>query len=85
MRLRYDGEKEPRVLPDLVSLALVARAVDVKRQSHLVLAGTGRRIALLGACDAVPLLYRWSQRVKPRSPSPTIGRGRNGLPDSGIP
>ena len=59
------------MLPDLISLALLVRAVDTKslskaaEQSHIALAAASRRIALLEHRYGVKLLYRSSQGVEP--------------------
>jgi DNA-binding transcriptional LysR family regulator len=59
------------MLPDLVSLALLVRAVDTRSlskaadQTHIALAAASRRIAILESRYGVQLLYRSSQGVEP--------------------
>lgn len=59
------------MLPDLVSLALLVRAVDTRslskaaEQTHIALAAASRRIAILESRYGVQLLYRSSQGVDP--------------------
>ena len=58
------------MLPDLISLALFVRAVDMRslskaaEQSHIALAAASRRISLLEHRYGVKLLYRSSQGVE---------------------
>ena len=59
------------MLPDLVSLTLLVRAVDTRsltkaaEQTHLALAAASRRISILESRYGVQLLYRSSHGVEP--------------------